>query len=207
MELLNTESFKRGVLLSLTTGLVLIVLSYLGGKEELFLLLNHNLGTTADFFFHYITYLGDGIMWVPFGLLVLYFRRKIFPMVLFAILISTAVVQFGKHYVFANEARPTAVITDQALVHTVEGVELHKSNSFPSGHNTTAFSIYLLACLVLRARYFWLPGFFLALLTGYSRVYLAQHFPLDAGAGMIAAVVSVYSAMAIQQKWFSKSGT
>ena len=53
---------------------------------------------------------------------------------------NTAVVQFGKHYVFANEARPTAVITDQALVHTVEGVELHKSNSFPSGHNTTAFT-------------------------------------------------------------------
>ncbi|MDD2792276.1 MAG: phosphatase PAP2 family protein [Sediminibacterium sp.] len=206
MELLNTESFKRGVLLSLTTGLVLIVLSYLGGKEELFLLLNHNMGATADFFFHYITYLGDGIMWVPFGLLVLYFRRNIFPIVLFSILISTAVVQFGKHYVFANEARPTAVITDQALVHTVEGVELHKSNSFPSGHNTTAFSIYLLACLVFRARYFWLPGFFLTLLTGYSRVYLAQHFPLDAGAGMIAAVISVYSAMAIQEKWFSKSG-
>jgi membrane-associated phospholipid phosphatase len=47
-------------------------------------------------------------------------------------------------------------------------------------------------------------GFLMALLTGYSRIYLAQHFPLDVGAGMITAVISVYLSLRIQQLFNKK---
>ncbi len=201
MEILNVASYRKAVLLSATMGMVLIVLSVLGGKEELFLLLNNDLGKLGDVFFHYTTFLGDGIMWVPFALWIIFYKRKWTPLVISAILFSTLLVNIGKHYVFENEARPTSAISNQALIHTVEGVELHKTNSFPSGHSSTAFSIYLIACLVLSARYLWLGGFFLALIAGYSRIYLAQHFPLDAGAGMIVAVISVYLSLLVQKKW------
>jgi membrane-associated phospholipid phosphatase len=182
-------------------GMVLIILSVLGGKEELFLLLNNDLGRLGDVFFHYATFLGDGIMCVPFAMWIIFYKRKWTPLVISAIIFSTLLVNIGKHYVFENEARPTSAISNQALIHTVEGVELHKTNSFPSGHSSTAFSIYLIACLVLSARYLWLGGFFLALIAGYSRIYLAQHFPLDAGAGMIVAVISVYLSLLVQKKW------
>lgn len=154
----------------------------------------------ADHLFHYLTYLGDGIIWVPFAIWVLVYRKKMWPLVISAIVFSTFLVQFSKQVIFTNEARPTKSITEMALIHTVEGVELHTNNSFPSGHNTTAFSIFLLLCLLLSARYFWIPGFLLAVLTGYSRIYLAQHFPLDAGAGMIAAVISVYASLWVQER-------
>jgi len=39
---------------------------------------------------------------------------------------------------------------------------------------------------------------------GYSRIYLAQHFPLDVGAGMFVAIVTILLAILIQRKWEKK---
>ncbi len=200
MKILNIASYKNGALLSSGLGIILITLSLLGGKIELFLLLNENLGIIADYFFHYLTYLGDGIVWVPLAVFIFIYKKQLFPLLLATIIISTLIVQGSKQFVFPHEARPSATITNLTQIHTVEGVELHRSNSFPSGHNTTAFSVYLILCLVLSTRYFWIIGFFIAALVGYSRIYLAQHFPLDAGAGMLTAMVSVHLSLLIQKR-------
>jgi membrane-associated phospholipid phosphatase len=204
---MNISAFKTGATLSIATGIILILFSFLGGKEDLFLLLNQNLGSTADFFFQYFTHAGDGIFWVPVGLYFIFFKRKLLPLILSAIVLSTLLVQTGKKIIYPNEARPTAAIesTTQSPIHTVKGVTVHSNNSFPSGHTTTAFSLFLLGCLLLPYTYFWLIGFTAALLAGYSRVYLAQHFPLDVGAGIVCAVISVYLSLQIQ-KLFNKRG-
>lgn len=200
MNSLNLPAFKTGAKLSISTGIMLILFSFLGGKEELFLLFNQNLGSTADFFFQYFTHAGDGIFWVPLALYFIFYKRKGLPLILSAIIFSTLLVQTGKKIIYPNEARPTAAIESsiQNPIHTVKGVTVHSNNSFPSGHTTTAFSLFLLGCLLLPYRYFWLIGFAAALLAGYSRVYLAQHFPLDVGAGMICAVITVYLSLQIQ---------
>lgn len=204
---MNISAFKTGANLSIATGVILILFSMLGGKEDLFLLLNHNLGSTADFFFQHFTHAGDIIFWVPVGLYFIFFKRKFLPLIFSAIVLSTVLVHTGKKIIYPNEARPTATIesTSQSPIHTVEGVVVHSINSFPSGHTTTAFSLFLLGCLLLPFTYFWLIGFTAALLASYSRVYLAQHFPLDVGAGMICAVITVYLSLQIQtlfnKKW------
>lgn len=205
MNPLNIKAFKTGATLSIATGIILVLFSFLGGKEDLFLLLNHDLGLTADFFFQYFTHAGDGIFWVPLALYFIFYKRKLLPLILSAIILSTLLVQTGKKIIYPNEARPTAAIesTSQSPIHTVKGVTVHSNNSFPSGHTTTAFSLFLLGCLLLPYPYFWLIGFTAALLAGYSRIYLAQHFPLDVGAGMICAVISVYLSLQIQ-KVFNK---
>jgi membrane-associated phospholipid phosphatase len=204
---MNISAFKTGATLSIATGIGLILFSFLGGKEDLFLLLNQDLGSVADFFFQYFTHAGDGIFWVPLVLYFILYKRKLLPLVLSAIILSTLLVQTGKKIIYPNEARPTAAIesTEQNTIHTVKGVTVHTNNSFPSGHTTTAFSLFLLGCLLLPYRYFWLIGFTAALLAGYSRVYLAQHFPLDVGAGIICACITVYLSLQIQnvfnKKW------
>ena len=209
MNPLNISAFKTGATLSIATGMILLLFSFLGGKEDLFLLLNHNLGSTADYFFQYFTHAGDGIFWVPLALYFIFYRRKLLPLILSAIVLSTLLVQTGKKIIYPNEARPTAAIesTLQSPIHTVKGVIVHSNNSFPSGHTTTAFSLFLLGCLLLPYSYFWLIGFAAALLAGYSRVYLAQHFPLDVGAGMICAVITVYLSLQIQKLFNKKWNT
>jgi len=201
---LHLSSFKRGAILTLIAGLMLVIGSFVIGKNEFFLYLNINGGAFADFFFTYCTNLGDGIIWVPFILFFIFYKQKLLPLVISAMLISTLFVQISKNYIYPDEARPTKAITEQSSIHTVKGVEVHTSNSFPSGHTTTVFCIFLLGCLFTPSIIFLLAGFIMALLTAYSRIYLAQHFPLDAGAGMITAVISICISLWVQQLFNNK---
>ncbi len=199
MNQLHLTSFKRGSLLTLIAGLLIVIISLIVGKNEFFLYLNYDGGTVADFFFSYCTNLGDGIIWIPFILYFIFYKQKLLPLVFSAMLISTLFVQVSKNYINPDEARPTKAITEQARIHTVKGVEVHTTNSFPSGHTTTVFCIFLLGCLFTPSIIYLMVGFILAILTAYSRIYLAQHFPLDAGAGMIMAVISICISVFIQR--------
>ena len=49
-----------------------------------------------------------------------------------------------------------------------------------------------------------LAGFLYALICGYSRIYLGQHFPLDIAGGIIAALLSVALSIQIRKKLFKK---
>jgi membrane-associated phospholipid phosphatase len=197
--------FFTASILVFLAGLILIGCSLIMGKIPFFLLLNTDLGTAADHFFRFWTYTGDGAIWVPVALLVLLFRKNKWILLVSAIIISTVLTQITKNFIFPGEPRPTAAITDSNLIHTVAGVELHKVNSFPSGHTATAFCIFLIAALLIKNNHVVPVGFALALLTGYSRIYLAQHFPLDVGAGMMVALISVFLSVLIQQKWGRQS--
>jgi len=201
---LHHASFKRGATLTLIVGLMLVVGSFIIGKNDFFIYLNIDGGAFADFFFTYCTYLGDGIIWVPLILFFIFYKQKLLPLVISAMLISTLFVQISKNYIYPDEARPTMAIVEKASIHTVKGVEVHTINSFPSGHTTTVFCIFLLGCLFTSSNSFLIVGFVLALLTAYSRIYLAQHFPIDVGAGMITAVISICISLWVQQLFNNK---
>ncbi|MFX7620723.1 hypothetical protein ABTJ52_20125, partial [Acinetobacter baumannii] len=70
------KKFSIGIFLTLILGIALILLSIVVGKNELFLILNGNLGSIGDFIFKYATYLGDGIIWVPVSIWVLIYHRQ-----------------------------------------------------------------------------------------------------------------------------------
>jgi membrane-associated phospholipid phosphatase len=193
-----------GMLLTFLTGACLIAASFIIGRNDFFLLLNDDLGATADFFFRYWTNLGDGFMWVWIAVLFFIYRKNKIPLLVAAILFSTILTQVTKNYLVPAEPRPTVAITGYPI-HTVRGVELHTAYSFPSGHTATAFTIFLLACILLNKRWVLAVGFTYALLVAYSRVYLAQHFPLDLGGGMIAAVFAVLLSILVQRSWEKRS--
>jgi membrane-associated phospholipid phosphatase len=195
----NNRNLCIGVTLTVVTALYLIIHSCIIGRNEFFLLLNTDLGNTADIFFKISTNIGDGIVWVIVAVLFYIYRRKYFPLLIAAVLISTLIAQGTKN--LAPEPRPSVAIIDASLVHTVKGVELHSSYSFPSGHTTTAFTIFLIACLLIKNRWVVPVGFVCALLVAYSRVYLAQHFPLDLGGGMLTAVITIFASIGIQKQW------
>jgi membrane-associated phospholipid phosphatase len=70
----------------------------------------------------------------------------------------------------------------------IEGVQLHSNNSFPSGHATTAFSIFCLLSILYVDRRYGVLFFILALMASYSRIYIGQHFFADIYAGSIIGV-------------------
>lgn len=198
---LNTGLFTKAAVVSGILGVFTLACSFVLGKIPFFLLLNTNLGIIADYFFVLGTWLGDGAMWVVVLLLALWMKRKdALPLLVLSFVFTTIFTQVCKYLIVPHAPRPSNAISNMSLVHTVSGVELHTVSSFPSGHTATAFTIYLVFSLLLTGNW-WLPvGLFYALWVGYSRIYLAQHFPVDAGAGMIVAVVSVLLSLAIQQK-------
>ncbi len=201
MQSLHTRNFRIGILISFCAALYLLLSCWFIGRVRFFLLLNTDGGPVADMFFRYWTYLGDGIAWVIVVILVFIYRKQYLPMIFSAILVSTLITQVTKNYIFPNEPRPMFGLIDSNKIHTVRGVELYTVNSFPSGHTGTAFTIFLLACLLIRNRWVIPAGFCYALLVGYSRIYLAEHFPLDVGAGIITGILTVLLSVDIQKRW------
>lgn len=172
------------------------------GKNEAFLLLNTNLGRAADLFFQYFTYMGDGILWIAW--LIVIIVRKCSRLLLLAgsaFVFTTMFTQVFKYIILPHEMRPPKAIIDVADIHFVKGVTLYSINSFPSGHTATAFTFMLLIALIINRRDVLLLAFIMALLVGYSRIYLGQHFPLDVGAGIAVAVCSVSVSLLIY-KWY-----
>ena len=201
MQNLNYKNFRIGLILSFFCALVIFILSYSYGKDQFFLLLNTNLGTAADNFFNFFSYLGDGLLWIP---LVVYFiykeGKKMLPLLISSFALTTAITQVCKYLIVPDELRPTSAITNE-FIHTVQGVTVHATASFPSGHTATAFVFYLIFCLVFENKLWLVTGLLYALIVGYSRIYLAQHFPFDVAAGIVVAIVSVIFSLLIQNRF------
>jgi len=203
---LEKKYFKMAVTASLVIALVLFLSSFITGKEQFFLLLNANGGSIADYFFMIFTYGGDGLLWIPVLLITLFVlkRKDVFPLLIGTFALSTILTQLVKNIIMPGAPRPAKVITDSLLIHLVKGVEVYKTSSFPSGHTATAFCFYLLFCLLINKKWWFFAGLIYALLVGYSRVYLAQHFPLDVAAGIIVAIISTAAALRIQEYWWKR---
>lgn len=200
---LSYQNFVIASVISIISAIVLFSINAVLGNIPFFLLLNHDFGTTADAIFTFITHLGEEVPWIILGIITLIFRRQYFPLAFFACLISTLLAQ-GIKNTLSEQARPSKAITDPSLYHSVKGMVLHTVNSFPSGHTTAAFTIFLIACLFIHKKWIIPVGFAYALAVGYSRVYLAQHFPKDVAGGILVAVISVCFAIAIQQMIVNK---
>ena len=109
----------------------------------------------------------------------------------------------------AEEGSPLAADWQQVVV---EGVNMHSWHSFPSGHSATFF-VFFSVCAFIYA-YEKLPWsklvglvcLVLALLGGYSRIYLSQHFLMDVCGGMTEGVLMsvVVFALFVKKKWTEK---
>ena len=86
-------------------------------------------------------------------------------------------------------------------IRTLDGYPVYRWNSFPSGHSVSAFTLAVVLTYILPNKHkHWiiLP---LAIITAFSRVYLAQHFFEDIVAGSILGVVLTFQLI----WWLEKS--
>jgi membrane-associated phospholipid phosphatase len=192
----NAEFFG-GLAVYLLLGAIL-VLSQAKGEFELWVNRQHQ--PFFDTFFMYYTWVGDGWFYILVILGLLVWRNwqsALLGIICFAL--SGLAAQFLKHFIFTDALRPKAFFGDSVALHFVKGIEIHTSQSFPSGHTTTAFSVFCLLSLLSRDKQWSWLFLGLAILAGFSRVYLLQHFWLDTyfgailGAGLTLLIYWIYS--------------
>lgn len=156
-------------------------------KENFSLWLNSLNKPILDSFFYYITYLGDGLVFIPVFIFLLFRSYVLSGLFAFFVAFEAFIVQLVlKRGVFAGMERPSAYIPNFEELHQVAGVDLYALNTFPSGHTQSVFLVAFFLVLGFKKGP-WLSFLLLALaaFTGLSRVYILQHFFVDVWFGAL----------------------
>lgn len=167
-------------------------------KLELHLLLNSCHTSFQDTFFKYYTMLAEWPLYV-LALIPLCWK-KVKMTLFFAIceLAGGSLLQLLKHTICTERPVSAFEHCQDVVLPLVQGVDMHHSNSFPSGHASTFF-VFCTCCAILLAYCYKLKNerergwlyvavlllLVLAALGAYSRIYLSQHFLSDVCVGSI----------------------
>ena len=188
-----------------------IMLELVVGSTDFSLWMNAQHTAFGDVFFRFATYLGDGVLVGIIILLLLFVRCRYAFLMLVAMVLNTAVIQWLKH--FYNHPRPSLVFQDLSLQY-VEGVKLYQHFGFPSGHTAAAFGVYTLLALFSGNKISGLMYGATALLVGLSRIYLMQHFLEDVllgatiGSGISFLIyLGFRNNKTLQQGWWNRPVT
>lgn len=157
---------------------------------EISLFINRLNSPFFDFFFKYWTLFGTFTMIGPIILFQLFQKYRYALISIVSTLTGFILVQIAKRLIWYDAPRPKVFFEGMPDIHYVEGVQLHAAHSFPSGHTTGAFALFI-ALALLSKRPLWQMLFLItALLVGYSRLYLGQHFAIDVLVGSVIGTVS-----------------
>lgn len=153
-------------------------------SENFSLIVNNKHTIFYDFIFKNITLFGEAWFGVPMCLY-LFYKNKKWGIVATVVSISSSIVsQVNKHFIFENALRPALVLKNYKL-NFVDGVDIAHYYSFPSGHTTFAFAIFTCLAFLYKKPLVQVLFLFCAVLVGFSRIYLLQHFLKDVYVGSI----------------------
>lgn len=159
-------------------------------KHDIHMAINGWNSPFLDGFFKFFTEFGAFPLIASITVITLFIRFRIPMTILASSLFAVIFTQLGKRVIWPDSPRPKVLFEGMDSFHVVDGVHLHSSHSFPSGHTSGAFALFVV--LALYAKPSWLKLLFLvaALLVAYSRMYLSQHFLVDVTAGSFIGLVS-----------------
>ena len=163
-------------------------------KGETHIILNHLIYPPFNSFFKYFTNVGDGLMITGAAVILLVFNFRYALFLGISAIVSGGITNFLKNFLYDEVNRPffyfTYLQSEYELDLILPGSEMHIHNSFPSGHATSAFCLFVGLMFVFnKNKWAWL-FFVLALLGGYSRVYLSQHYLVDIYFGSLIGTLS-----------------
>ena len=198
----KNEVIKKVFLVYGVAYLLLLVfvlnLQFSNPKLELHLWLNTHHNGFLDTFFTYYSQLAEWPLYVLALLPLCWKKYRMTAFFAISELTAGALLQILKHTI--DMERPVCAFENckDMVLPLVEGINMHHSNSFPSGHSSTFFVFCTCCALLLTLRYLqlnrktgllWgaslLALLLMAALGAYSRVYLSQHFLADICMGSV----------------------
>jgi membrane-associated phospholipid phosphatase len=182
-------SFLLPYAVFLFAGMILMLLST---KSSIHLHFNAFHNSFLDPFCTLVTNLGEGPIVTLVFIILLTVKYRFALVVGLSNIVSALITQGLKHTLFSDVVRPKKFFEGIHDLYFVPGVENWEYNSFPSGHTTCAFALYFALALITENRFYKLLLFFIALIVGYSRIYLSQHFFEDVYAGSIVGVSTTF---------------
>jgi membrane-associated phospholipid phosphatase len=142
----------------------------------------------ADVCFKWITRMAEAPMLALIIILALRFGYGKGLLVALNNLLVFAFVLLFKEVIFAHAPRPAAFFEGKQQLNFVQGVEIWRDNSFPSGHTAAAFALFFMLSIITPNKKWSVLFFALALLVGISRIYLLEHFLTDVYFGSVLGV-------------------
>lgn len=156
-------------------------------KRESFQFINSHHALWADILMTLNTYVGDGICIIALALVFCFLKKWNFAKGIFGTYVFSGLVCCVLKSIFHAE-RPAAMFKGDPTFHVVSWLPVAYANSFPSGHTTSAFAMAATVAIISKDKRIGLFCFILAALTGYSRIYLGQHFLEDVAFGSLLGV-------------------
>lgn len=132
----------------------------------------------------FITTLGDdGLFWIAIGVICLFFKkhRKMGLQVLISMLLTFIIGNLILKNLF-ERPRPCDIDTTVAML-----ISRPHGHSFPSGHSMNG--MVAATALFLNNKKIGILALILAVLIGFSRMYLFVHFPTDVLGGFAVAIL------------------
>lgn len=177
------------------------------GDEVIFKFINQAHSASLDRIMYVTTMLGEGVT-ITVVLLLLLGMRSLrnwwyFTAAVLCNVLPSLLTQIIKRRVGAP--RPLKYFNEAEWIHTLPSWPRHMENSFPSGHTCGAFAFFTFLALLLPAKYrHWgMLLIIIALMVGYSRIYLAVHFFRDVYVGSIIGTVVAVSVIALMNRYQS----
>lgn len=160
---------------------------------------SHLCCAALDFIMPLLTRLGDGgILWICCTVVLLLFRktRKAGAAMALSLVLEVICCNVILKPLVARP-RPYNVKAVQLLISPLSDY------SFPSGHTGASFAAA--ASLFFSKNCLWIPALVIAILMGFSRLYLYAHYPSDVLAGALLGIMLGWLGTAIVKVIWSRS--
>src|SRR5690606_9344884 len=113
-------------------------------KSEIHIWVNQFHTPFFDFFFKYLTHLGDRIAVILTGIILLFVRYRYAFSFAAGALVTSSIVFLFKHVIMPETLRPSKYFLESETLnlYLIDGFKLSETQSFPSGHSASAFNIF-----------------------------------------------------------------
>jgi membrane-associated phospholipid phosphatase len=165
-----------------------LVLKLFFTRSEIYFAVNGLYSSWADYNAPYVTDIGDGITIIIISAILALFSYRHAFLLISSYAITSLTAQILK-YSF-DMPRPKMYFVNQLdKIHFVKDLYILTVHSFPSGHTVTAFSVGVVITYLVKNKMWGVLLLGVAVLVGYSRMYLSQHFFEDVLAGSAIGVM------------------